>query len=99
MVEELLTNSLKFGHLPEKSSIILEVGQSAGGVFLQYSDFGVKFNPTTYVCAHRVSLNTEELRVGGVGLLMIDHYCSKFKYHRENHRNIIQLFFNMWCTQ
>ena len=98
-LEELLTNSVVHGNAEQiaEASIWLVVTASGQVLKLRYEDAFAEFDPLAEIdAALRRSSNPmpiDQIRAGGLGLLMVYRLADEFRYSRENGRNCIELSF------
>ncbi|MEI9981876.1 MAG: ATP-binding protein [Aliidongia sp.] len=89
-LDEVVTNiALHGGAAAGKISI--EIDQDAGSVTARIEDVGAAFDPTTG--ARAVPTSLDEAEIGGLGLVLVQHYASELRYERVDERNRLTLRF------
>jgi anti-sigma regulatory factor (Ser/Thr protein kinase) len=63
-------------------------------IHVQYIDQGIEFDPVDHRAGSAGLSPVQQLRKGGLGLNMIDHYCEHFEYRRHEDRNVIDLVYD-----
>lgn len=85
VLEEWLTNVFRHG---TSSPVSLLVSIDTEGIVMRFVDDGPAFDPTKRPLRQRPpSLDSAE--PGGLGLFLIHHYASSWRYARENGRNVM----------
>jgi anti-sigma regulatory factor (Ser/Thr protein kinase) len=92
MLEELLTNLMKYGHPdqrgPGHADIALEL--SGSRLEIEFADDGRAFDPFT-VPAANLNDSIEKGTVGGLGLQILQSLCDETSYERRNNSNVVRL--------
>jgi serine/threonine-protein kinase RsbW len=89
-LDEVVTNiALHGGAIAGQISI--EIDQDAGSVTARIEDGGAAFDPTTG--ARAVPTSLDEAEIGGLGLVLVQHYASELRYERVDERNRLTLRF------
>lgn len=92
LLEELLTNLMKYGYPdgsePGRAEIALELRGSR--VEIEFIDDGCAFNPFDGP-SPRFDEPVESRPVGGLGLHILRSMCDETSYERRNNRNVTRL--------
>lgn len=89
VLEEWLTNAFRHGGARQ---VRLRAGRDGGaGVLLQFEDDGTPFDATTRPQAERPA-SLDEAEPGGLGLLLIQRYASRWQHSREHERNVMRVW-------
>ena len=91
-MEELLVNIIRYAYTDDNFGLIslgLEYVKPKK-IVVQLEDYGKKFNPAIRL---QEKSNAEQNKIGGYGLRLVSHLCSKIQYHRINHKNILLVEF------
>ena len=92
-VEELLSNTIKFGYpdaLPHEIAVNLAL--TPGEAILVIEDDARAFDPQT-APKPDLTLPVEQRPIGGLGLHLVRSLSSGMTYRRENERNILEVHF------
>lgn len=90
-VEEIVTNSIKYGYDDQgEHQIELVLETKEGAVLVTVIDDGRQFNPLEAPEAD-TSLSAEDRPVGGLGIHLVRQIMEDVEYRRENSRNILTM--------
>jgi len=92
-VEEVLTNTIKFGYpdaLPHEIAVNLTL--APGEVILVIEDDARAFDPQT-APKPDLTLPVEQRPIGGLGLHLVRSLSSRMTYRRQNDKNILEVRF------
>lgn len=90
-VEEIVTNTIKYGHFPEEHpGIAVTVSILPDRVEIVIEDEAAAFDPFA-VETPDTSAPLAKRAVGGLGIHLIRNMLDRFSYERNGHRNIIRL--------
>ena len=92
-VEEILTNTIKFGYpdtLPHEIAVDLTL--APGEVILVIEDDARAFDPQT-APKPDLTLPVEQRPIGGLGLHLVRSLSSRMTYRRQNDNNILEVRF------
>jgi anti-sigma regulatory factor (Ser/Thr protein kinase) len=82
--DEIATNIVKYGQPKEDVELVVRLGDET---ILTFEDDGVAFDPRGQA-APPVPARRRDLRIGGLGLVLIRHFSSHIDYTRTpDHRN------------
>lgn len=98
-MEEILTNTIKFGYpdtLPHE--IAVELTLAPGEVILVIEDDARAFDPQT-APKPDLTLPLEQRPVGGLGLHLARSLSSRMVYRRQKDKNILELRFRRSATE
>jgi len=92
ILEELLTNVVKYGYDPDSGRGTIDVSLARDGerLAIEFSDDGRAFDPLTHA-APDLQKPVEERAVGGLGLHLIRAMTDEAHYRREAGRNHLSL--------
>jgi serine/threonine-protein kinase RsbW len=92
LLEELLTNLMKYGYLdqpePGRAEIVLEL--DGDRLEIEFIDDGCPFDPFA-ASANLFDEPVETRPVGGFGLHILRSMCDEMRYERRNDSNVIRL--------
>jgi len=91
LVEELISNSFKYGAAAPGSAIGLELRLEAGLLVLRYRDAGIPFDPHHDLSEDDREMSLEDRRVGGLGWPLIFDLCERVDYVRDREQNVTTL--------
>lgn len=95
ILEEFLTNIIKYGYQDSKEHIIIvRISLDAGEIRASIEDDGVAFNPLDSPDPD-INESLEERRIGGLGIFLIRKLTKKLDYERKDGRNIISFIKNI----
>ncbi len=92
-VEEILTNTIKFGYpdkLPHEIAVALAL--TPGEVILVIEDDARAFDPQT-APKPDLTVPVEQRPIGGLGLHLVRSLSSRMTYRRQNDKNILEVRF------
>ncbi|MEI6054873.1 MAG: ATP-binding protein [Lentisphaerota bacterium] len=91
VIEELFANIIKYGYRDMKESIIeLKVIPNRKSLRIEICDNGIPFDPTL-IREHTVANSVEDLKIGGLGLIIVRKSCRRMKYKRYDNKNFLSL--------
>lgn len=91
VIEELFANIIKYGHRDMQESIIeLRVIPNCKSLRIEICDNGIPFDPTL-IREHTVANSVEDLKIGGLGLIIVRKSCRRMKYKRYDNKNFLSL--------
>jgi len=91
VVEEIVTNIIKYGYNDQGDHEITVVLEAKGGaVLITVIDDGRQFNPLEAPEAD-TGLPTEDRPVGGLGIHLVRQIVDDIEYRRENSRNLLTM--------
>lgn len=86
-IEELTTNTLKYGYDDNAAhEILLRVEIQPGRLLLLFEDDGHEFNPLL-LAEPDVNLPVEERAIGGLGIHLVRRFAQEMNYERRDGRN------------
>lgn len=90
--DELLSNIYKYGYEGVGGDIFVRIlyNQNKNELVLTFIDKGVKFNPFS-VDNKPVDGNVDEIKAGGLGILIVKKLMSEYAYDNINGKNIVTL--------
>jgi sigma-B regulation protein RsbU (phosphoserine phosphatase) len=92
-LEEVVMNVSMHAFAPgQRGEITVWLRASPDAVALVVEDSGRPFDPTATPVAERPA-NLREARSGGLGLILVRHYCREIDYERIGDRNRLTLRF------
>ena len=91
ILEELVTNTLRYGSIPSTTPIKISLEYCNDHVVIRYTDFGVPFNPTQDAPSYDADAPLETRLVGGLGWRLIRYYSQSIEYSREDSENRLVL--------
>ncbi|MFT5173043.1 MAG: anti-sigma regulatory factor (Ser/Thr protein kinase) [Gammaproteobacteria bacterium] len=92
VLEELITNTVRHGMVLSAAPIDVRVALDEGGLRLVYVDRGKPFDPRHDLAPDTRELPIEQRSVGGLGWVLILHYCELDEYRYidgENHYGFV----------
>jgi len=90
-IEELLTNSIKYGYDDSAEHVIeVDLQLSAGELVLTVTDDGRAFNPLE-LPEPDTNLPAEDLPIGGLGIHLLRKMSDRMEYARTDGRNRLTL--------
>ena len=92
-LEELVTNTIKYGYdNPDEHriSVVLQLGSPAT---MTIEDDGHPFNPLTDAPEPDLAASAEDRPIGGLGLHMVKSMTASLDYQREGHHNRFRVVF------
>ena len=91
VVEEIITNVLKYGYEDEqKGKIRVKMRTTKKKIHIECSDNGREFDPLSAPSPDWVK-RSEEFQPGGVGIHLIRQMSDSIQYSRENDRNVLKV--------
>jgi anti-sigma regulatory factor (Ser/Thr protein kinase) len=92
LLEELLTNLMKYGYLdrPEPGCVEVQLDLVGDRLEIEFVDDGCAFDPFA-ASAPRFDDPVETRAVGGFGLHILRSMCDETHYERRNDNNVIRL--------
>jgi anti-sigma regulatory factor (Ser/Thr protein kinase) len=91
IVEELFVNTVSYGDCAGQA-VELALALQGDELALRYEDPGVAFDPFSRLADGEPEKPLEQRRVGGLGVVLIDGFCSRRHYARIDGRNRIDLW-------
>ena len=93
IVEELFTNTCYYAYLGDEPEQNCEFRLTFEETELkiQRIDSGYAFNPLTLTKPDTES-GFQERKVGGLGMYLVSHYCSRMLYERIKDKNVLTLY-------
>ncbi len=91
VLDELITNSIKYGHLEAGNHLIsVRIAYAPEAVTIEVEDDGCPFNPLT---ATRPDIHCpiEERGIGGLGLHLVRSLMDEMDYERFKDKNIVRI--------
>ena len=92
LLEELVLNVQDYGERPGRRIEVYIVSEP-GRVCLNFSDDGVRFDPTSDAPAPDLESGVDERRVGGLGVHLVRMFADDVAYRYEGGRNLLSLAF------
>ncbi len=90
VLDEYITNIIEHGTTGRDCTISVTINKSEDCITLEIVDDGPPFDPTT--CPRPdTTLDLEERKCGGLGILLVDRFCDSSNYRRCNSHNIFVL--------
>ena len=100
LLEELLTNLVKYGYVdcaePGVAEIVLVL--NGGQLEIEFIDDGCAFDPLA-VPLPNLDQALEERAIGGLGLHLLRSLADVVRYERRNNKNVIRLSRNIASTR
>jgi len=91
VIEELISNIIKYGYEPNSENIIeILIHQNKKSLRIEITDNARPFDPTA-VRGKKVIEKIENLKIGGLGLIIVKESCSRMKYKRQNGINYLSI--------
>lgn len=95
VVDELLSNIVKYGFTDDKEHLIEVAMELQGGkLMLTFSDDGIPFNPFQKTPPD-LTKPIEERELGGLGIHLVRELMDGFSYNREANRNVVAVVKNV----
>ncbi len=88
--EEIYANVQFYAYGEEKGMIEVSVTRKYGGIDVEFSDSGVKYNPLEKEDPD-ITLPPEERPVGGLGIFMVKQMADDVKYEYKDGKNILTI--------
>lgn len=94
-LDEVFTNAITYGGLPEDSAVEVELGLDGADVVATVSDPGPAFDPLDEGATEAVDTGApiDDRPVGGLGLFIVRGLARELAYAREGERNRLTLRF------
>ncbi len=93
VLEEVVANAAMHAFAPgERGEITVRLDLSAEVASLVVEDTGRRFDPTTAPVPERKA-SLDDMEPGGLGLVLLRHYCRDISYERIHDRNRLTLRF------
>lgn len=92
VLEELLTNTIKYGYSDTKYheiEIVLQLCKDE--IIVEITDDSNEFNPFDRGVPEQLTKTAEEREIGGLGIFFVMNYADSYSYKRESDKNIIRL--------
>ena len=91
-LEELLTNTIKYGYRDdERHEICVDIKLQDGELIIELVDDAAPFDPTQEAPAPKLDASIEERHVGGLGVHLVKKFTDSMHYTRRQHRNRLTL--------
>ncbi len=91
VVEEILTNIIKYGYIDKRDGLIeLRIIPNRKSLSMEISDDGIPFDPTL-AREYREPTSVSDLKIGGLGLILVKKSCIRMKYKRDGNKNILNM--------
>ena len=91
IIEELLTNTIKYGDTNEGKGLIeLNIFLNRKSLRMELCDDAKPFDPIEYK-SNSPSGSIENLKIGGLGLIIVKKSCRRMKYERYGDKNLLSL--------
>lgn len=95
VLEEMLTNTIKFGYDDERKHYIdISVQISDEFVVIRIEDDANEFDPTQ-AAEPDIHKPIEERKIGGLGIHLTKETTERFEYERAGNRNILHLWISL----
>ena len=91
IVEELVTNTLRYGSTSSILPIKVDLDYRDDHVVVHYTDFGIPFNPLKDTPHYDIEAPLEKRLIGGLGWRLIRYYSQSIEYSREDSKNQLVL--------
>lgn len=93
VLEELITNTIKYGYEDKKEHFIhIEFFSNSTDVHLKITDDALPFNLLEYEGKdNEVEKPVDERSIGGVGILLVHTLMDEISYQRDSGRNVLLL--------
>lgn len=90
--EEIIMNIISYAYNDNngKINIISEYNEKKRELTIQFSDYGIKFNPLEENPPN-INLDIMERKIGGLGIFMVKKMSNEIKYERKNNKNVLTL--------
>lgn len=89
VVEELVTNAIKYGYDDEAGHRVhVRVEFHGGRLCLEVRDDGREFNPLAQ-CAPDTTLAAEHRDIGGLGIHLVRQMTDEVRYERRGRENVV----------
>lgn len=90
IIEEIVTNVIKYGRQTGKEIISVEAEAKDDGVILTIRDNSAPFNPLETKLTD-TTLSVEERDIGGLGLVLVRKKAKSIEYVYENEWNVVNV--------
>jgi serine/threonine-protein kinase RsbW len=98
VLEELVANCLDHGDVQGEDAIVVSLQPDGAGVLISLSDNGQPFDPNSNLSRDTRFDDVDDRPVGGLGWVLIGHYCTLLDAQRVAERNQLSLRFNADAT-
>ena len=85
--EEIFINICNYAYNGEAKSVFLDIRLNMGKIVIEFQDFGIPFDPTSYVS--KKSDRTK--KIGGLGIFLVKNLMDELKYSRVDGKNIVTI--------
>jgi len=86
-VDEIFSNIARYAYAPETG--YAEIRVDAGDeIIIEFADGGMAYNPLETTDPN-VSVETEERKIGGLGIFLVKKLMDSVEYRREGNKNIL----------
>jgi anti-sigma regulatory factor (Ser/Thr protein kinase) len=91
--EEILTNVIKYAYVEDNGGDVEITCQETRDKLLEIviKDMGVPFNPLEDSAEVDVNASLEERRIGGLGVMMVQHMMDDISYKRDQNYNVFTM--------
>ena len=91
VTEELVSNSVNHGEIPDKGTIDISISCNDGALCIEFIDDGKPFNPSSDLANNNLDSPADKRYTGGLGWAMVNHYFEIKNYYYTNNRNYLIL--------
>jgi sigma-B regulation protein RsbU (phosphoserine phosphatase) len=91
VAEEVTSNIIKYGQLPEHSTLSVQLQITQSQVVLEFQDSGAAFNPLAEARRAEMGANTDAAEIGGLGVHLLEALTDQQEYIRRDHLNCLRL--------
>ncbi len=91
-LEELLTNTIKYGYSDNQTHEIgIELNLENGEMSIRIVDDAGPFDPTSDAPAPETESPIEERPIGGLGIFLVTRFTDSIQYDRQHNHNYLTL--------
>ena len=91
VAEEVTSNIIKYGQVPEHNTIAVQLEITQSQVTLEFQDTGIAFNPLTEARRAELGADTDAAEIGGLGVHLLEALTDQQQYIRRDQLNCLRL--------